>query len=295
VGLFRRRSASIAEDVQELQAAFVVLRTEVDAVRAESPGVTHNGVLVPHRPADVGDAAPVGVRDAIGGATGEWAPGSTGPRPDSLDAPALDTSLAELKDLVASTSLKADGHDDRLGTIESHIAMIDTRLVELSTVLTNQLGELGLEIDSLGIKVNEVAASQARSPIPPPPKLPPKLFVLDDLDDDDESDGLDHSSNGNGAHAGSNGYTGELITEVPLATPSLLPGQPFPAPTLADLVAEAPMLTDDDDDEPESVDPAVLEAMRENQQRIAVEQARFAVAMRDELTSIAEEMRRPTA
>ncbi len=72
------------------------------------------------------------------------------PASTTWDSPAQGRSLDDVQRLADETAAITAGHGEELAAVHSHLASVDARISELTQTMTNQLQEIGQEIDRLG-------------------------------------------------------------------------------------------------------------------------------------------------
>ena len=143
MGWFRRQAQADGE-LEKLQLSLASLRIELDQERAENAATRQRlGDLETARATTTTASAP------------PPAPTST-----AWDMPAQGRSLDDVQRLAEETAAITAGHGEELAELHSHLASVDARISELTQAVTNQLQEIGQEVDRLG----EAATGQSSEP-----------------------------------------------------------------------------------------------------------------------------------
>lgn len=193
MGWFRRQ-AQADEELEKVQLSLASLRIELDRERADNAATRQ-------RLSDLETPRPTTATTAA-------APPSA-PTSAPWDTPTQGRSLDDVRRLAEEAAAIAAGHGEELVAVRSHLASVDARISELTQAMTNQLQEIGQQVERLG-----------------------------------------------------DGATGRSST------------QPAATAEIAEIAEER------------------FDELRENQVRIANEQARFSKALREELAALADEWRR---
>ncbi len=131
MGWFRRQ-AQADEELEKLQLSLASLRIELDRERADN-------VTTRQRLSDL----------ETGRATTAAEP-PPAPALTTWDSPSQGRSLDDVRHLADETAAVTAGHGEELAALHSHLASVDARISELTQTMTNQLQEVGQEIDRLG-------------------------------------------------------------------------------------------------------------------------------------------------
>lgn len=116
------RSKRVEVELQDVQSALAGMRTELDRERADAAGLRERlDALVAPTAAD----------------TDHWTP------------PSPDVSFDYVKSLSESNAVSVAAQREQTEAIAGRLSSVDARLDELTRTLTNQLNELGNEIDQL--------------------------------------------------------------------------------------------------------------------------------------------------
>ena len=133
MGWFRRR-AKADEELEKLQLSLASLRIELDRERADNATTGQRlSDLETGRATTTTPAAP-----PLPPASTEW------------DAPAQGRSLDDVQRLAEETAAITAGHAEQLAAVHSHLESVDARIRELTQAMSNQIQEIGQEIDRLG-------------------------------------------------------------------------------------------------------------------------------------------------
>jgi DNA repair exonuclease SbcCD ATPase subunit len=139
-----RRQAQTSGELEKVQLALVALQVELDRERADS-------LAVRRRVQDLEAAQATAAETAVAAPTTSLI--GTGPLDPSgsvhWGTPAPDTSLDDVRRLAESVSATTATHGDQLSELRSRLVSVDARLDELTHALTNQLAELGHDVERL--------------------------------------------------------------------------------------------------------------------------------------------------
>ena len=196
MGWFRRKTEP-NEELENIQLALVALRVELDRERAEGAATRERLQELETKAAETN--------------VPEFQPAVADPT--SWASPEPELSLADVRRRAEQMGATTDAHSRELVDVHARLTAVDARLAELTDTITNQLSEIGQDIDRLQ------AAGDGRA---------------------DET---------------ASQVTAEL-------DPSVLDGR--------------------------------FDELRENQTRIANEQARFAKSLHEQLAALADDLRRTT-
>ena len=142
MGWFRRQ-AQADEELEKLQLSLTSLRIELDRERADN-------ATTRQRLSDL----------ESGRATSTAAEPPPAPASTTWDTPAQGRSLDDVRRLADETAAVATGHGEELAAVHSHLASVDARISELTQAMTNQLQEVGQQIDRLGDATRDPSSAQ---------------------------------------------------------------------------------------------------------------------------------------
>jgi len=129
------RSKRVEAKLQEVQATLVGLRLELDKERSDTVALRQrlHALEAPEPTADE-----------------SWTP------------PLPDVSFDYLKALAESNAVSTAGQREDIAALRERLTTIDARLDEVTRTLTNQLNEIGQEIDRLGDSARAAADDDSR-------------------------------------------------------------------------------------------------------------------------------------
>lgn len=150
------RSKRVEAELQEVQAALATMRLELDRERADSVVLRERlQMLEPpppsdeQRDADAGDGEDVNGTDSPSPATDVPPPVPSPTATGAWTPPLPDVSFDYLKALTETNAVSVAGQREQLVEVRSRLASVDARLEELTRAFTNQLNEVGQEVERL--------------------------------------------------------------------------------------------------------------------------------------------------
>jgi chromosome segregation ATPase len=148
VGWFRRQ-AQADEELEKLQLSLASLRIELDRERADN-------ATTRQRLSDL----ETGRATTTTAVEPPPAPSST-----AWDTPTQGRSLDDVRRLAEETAAITVGHGEDLAAVRAHLASVDARISELTQTMTNQLQEIGQQVDRLGESATGRSSAQPAATI----------------------------------------------------------------------------------------------------------------------------------